>query len=147
MLPKTTTTISWIPWRKSDLRSYLRNAQLPEMIFGLNIPDGPREGHKSHINRLAVRLEHYRQLESVRRITNDHFVENINKSRSISLRNLVVFDVFLLLVLDTYVPRDSLTLDDVHNYEVNGERLACPSTNFKMNIPDYALNRPENIIQ
>jgi hypothetical protein len=73
-------TVSWIPWRNSDLRSYLSNAHLPEMMFSERAPESPRDGFKSHRNNLTVSHETFRQLESIRRILSDHFAQNIARS-------------------------------------------------------------------
>jgi hypothetical protein len=84
-------TVSWIPWRNSDLRSYLRHAQLPEMTFSERAPEPPRDGFKSHLNKLKVTPEHFRQLESIRRMQANQLAENIAASaHPRSLRSFVM---------------------------------------------------------
>jgi hypothetical protein len=38
-------------------------------------------------------------------------------------------------------------VDEVCDYNRSGERLTVPASNFKISIPEYSLNRPENIAQ
>ena len=48
-----------------NLRCYVREAVLPEMLNGQAAPPMPIHGHKSHLNTLAIRPELYRKLESI----------------------------------------------------------------------------------
>jgi hypothetical protein len=60
-----------------NLRCYVREATLPKMISASSAPPLPMDGHKSHMNTLAIRPEYYRQLESMYRFKDEAFDEVI----------------------------------------------------------------------
>ncbi|OBZ77091.1 hypothetical protein A0H81_03779 [Grifola frondosa] len=52
----------------SNVRRYLASATLPSMRLGPAAPPLPMEGHKTHLNTLAVKPESYRTLDTMHRL-------------------------------------------------------------------------------
>ncbi|KAG6335284.1 hypothetical protein ID866_3813, partial [Astraeus odoratus] len=63
-----------------DLRGYLRDAILPELKYGPDVPSLPPPGHKSHRNTLSTRFKKYRHLAAVHYLGSS-FDEMVNESR------------------------------------------------------------------
>ncbi|KIM85232.1 hypothetical protein PILCRDRAFT_817232 [Piloderma croceum F 1598] len=112
-------------WRGSDnLGYYLSQAVLPQMVTGVGTPEMPRQGHGSHRNKLTVRPEPYRKLQSIYQLIEE------------------VFDTLILEWIEDYIPVESLGVEDED--ETTGERLSVPA-NICCNIPPMPLNRPSEI--
>lgn len=61
-------------WRGTDnLRLYICQAVLPQMLLGLGTPAMPPDRHKSHRNHLTVRSEAYRKLQSIYQLVDPVF--------------------------------------------------------------------------
>jgi hypothetical protein len=76
-------------WRGSDnLGYYLSHAVLPQMVPGVGAPEMPRQGHGSHRNKLTVRPEPYRKLQSIYQLIEEVFDTLIAECES---RNILIF--------------------------------------------------------
>jgi hypothetical protein len=73
-----------------NLRCYVREAVLPEMVNGQAAPSMPICGHKSHLNTLTIRPEFYRKLETIYRFRDEMIEEMIAACKHFNLRQQVV---------------------------------------------------------
>ncbi|KAF9267773.1 hypothetical protein L218DRAFT_954968 [Marasmius fiardii PR-910] len=110
-----------------NLREYLQEAILPNMLHDPNAPPMPPEGHKSHLNKLKVRPESWRRLESM------YF-----------LPDECQFSTAVLTWAENQVPREPLEEEDED--PVSGVTLTVPCPNAsRYEIPLYKETRPNNI--
>jgi len=132
-------------WRGSDnLGYYLSKAVLPQMVPGVGAPEIPRPGHGSHCNKLTVRPEPYRKLQSIYQLIDEVFNTLILecKSRIFILFVSNVCSSGRLLGIEDYIPIESLGVEDED--ETTGERLSVPA-GICCDIPPMSLNRPSEI--
>lgn len=52
----------------SNIQAYVNGATLPPILYSIDAPKRPPEGHKSHKNSLAIRPEQYRKLRRMDRV-------------------------------------------------------------------------------
>jgi hypothetical protein len=127
-----------------NLRCYVREAILPEMVNGQAAPPMPIHGHKSHLNTLTIRPEFYRKLETIYRFRDEMIEEMIAGCKHLFMRILrqqaMVFKRFT--GIDTHVPDAPLNQEDED--EITGERLSIPCPAI-FSVPQQRLTRPSDI--
>lgn len=135
-------------WRGTDnLRLYISQAVLPQMLLGPDAPPVPPDGHKSHRNHLTVRLESYRNLENIYQMLDNVFRKIVLDCEYLecciyACVTSTYLDIFTCLGIDDHVPSEPLGIDDED--EETGERLSIPSP-MCCNIPPLPLTRPSEI--
>ncbi|KAL0946926.1 hypothetical protein HGRIS_013087 [Hohenbuehelia grisea] len=114
-------------YRATDnLRCYICQAALPLMLCDPTAPAEPPPGHKSHLNHLEVRPEHWRRLTTLKGFYEDKL------------------EVIIGAWVDSKIPEKSLGIHD-EDMET-GERISVPCAPL-FNIPDQLLRRPANLIR
>ncbi|KAJ8072475.1 hypothetical protein AAF712_011227 [Marasmius tenuissimus] len=109
-----------------NLRDYLQEAILPEMVLNANAPPMPPPGHKSHANHLQVRPEQWRRLEGMHVLDPDE----VNQ--------------MVLEWADLDIPRDPLEEDDEDPSSGICLSVPCPKAS-RFEIPCQREARPDTI--
>ncbi|KAI0798054.1 hypothetical protein C8Q75DRAFT_740501 [Abortiporus biennis] len=108
----------------ANLSLYIENAILPHMPLGPAAPQMPPDGHKSHLNILAVRPENWRSLESIQSIEADDFLV---KARFFTT-NIHYGPLYGIEDMD----------------EITGEQITIPAKRY-FEIPPRIIGHPSNI--
>ncbi|KAM6500543.1 hypothetical protein JOM56_003557 [Amanita muscaria] len=109
-----------------NLRCYLREAILPEMLCHPEAPVIPPHGHKSHLNHLKARPERWRRLECIQPIDSG------------------IMDKRVTDWIDTHIPDTSLGCDDTDHSTGESLTIPCPPV---FDIPPHVEMRPTDIFR
>ncbi|KIL69725.1 hypothetical protein M378DRAFT_184127 [Amanita muscaria Koide BX008] len=109
-----------------NLRCYLREAILPEMLCHPEAPVIPPHGHKSHLNHLKARPERWRRLECIQPIDSS------------------IMDKRVTDWIDTHIPDTSLGCDDTDHSTGESLTIPCPPV---FDIPPHVEMRPTDIFR
>ena len=124
-----------------NLRLYLSEAVLPTMIHGSSAPPMPPDGHKAHLNHLAIQAEDYRSrfVKIVVPKDKNHFDDLVSECKP-RYYPLSVYILRATPVVHT-LPRTKLdhpTVDDSTGYA-----FTLPAKGFDIPLP--SVPRPTNV--
>ena len=112
----------------SNIQAYVNGATLPPILYSIDAPKRPPEGHKSHKNSLAIRPEQYRKLRRMDRVDAEVINNQVLACMYLCPIVPITYSAHVKSVIRLHIPSGSINVPDCD--PETGTRPSLPAKGF-----------------